>query len=308
MGTYNVIGTYSQTLTAITVSAVGTWIAGSFVTINYTSGTATDGRYTITTGGTNSFIVTSAVSTSTSGNCIVTAEGVAPKITAVTQNLDAGGIVDLFELNATAIGGSILYFYAGVNGLGNSVVWQGISYTRLPIEAEGFARSGQGTLPRPTIRCANITGEIGALARSLQDLIGAKVIRRRTFIKYLDAVNFTGGVNPTADPNCGFPDEVWFVDRKSSENGLYIEWELAAAFDVIGVKLPRRQCIQNICTWQYRGTECGYTGGAVADRNDIPTTVLLNDSCGKRLDSCKLRFGATAELPFGAFPGVGLLR
>ncbi|TCS68254.1 hypothetical protein EDC61_1305, partial [Sulfuritortus calidifontis] len=30
--------------------------------------------------------------------------------------------------------------------------------------------------------------------------------------------------------------------------------------------------------------------------------------CGKRLASCKLRFGPYAELPFGGFPAVGLLR
>lgn len=224
------------------------------------------------------------------------------------QKLAPGAIVDLFELDATALGGVVTRFHAGVNELGNDVVWDGDTYTRFPIEADGFEWNGKGALPRPKIRAANITGLIGALARELQDLIGAKVTRRRTFVKYLDAVNFTGGVNPTADPNCGFPDEVWYVDRKSAENGLYVEWELAAAFDVAGVLLPRRQCIQNVCTWAYRGAECGFAGGAVADKNDVPTTVLGDDACGKRLGSCKLRFGVYSELPFGGFPGVGLIR
>jgi phage-related protein len=30
--------------------------------------------------------------------------------------------------------------------------------------------------------------------------------------------------------------------------------------------------------------------------------------CGKRVESCKLRFGATAELPFGSYPGAGLVQ
>ena len=224
------------------------------------------------------------------------------------QRLAPGAIVDLFELDPTAIGGTVVRFHAGVNELGGDVVWQGLTYTRFPIEADGFEWSGTGTLPRPKIRVANVTGLVGALARELQDLVGAKLTRRRTFVKYLDAVNFTGGVNPTADPNCGFPDEIWFVDRKSAENGLYVEWELSAAFDVAGTMLPRRQCIQNVCTWRYRGAECGYTGGPVADRNDRPVTLLAEDDCGKRLASCKLRFGVYSELPFGAFPGVGLIR
>lgn len=225
------------------------------------------------------------------------------------QKLDPGAIVDLFELDSSMIaGGDVLYFHAGVNELGNDVVWQGVTYTRFPIEASGFERSSGGSIPQPRIRVANVTGLVGALARELQDLVGAKLTRRRTFVRYLDAVNFTGGINPSADPNCGFPDEVWTVERKASENGIFLEFELSAAFDVAGVLLPRRQCIQNICTWRYRSAECGYAGGAVATKNDVATSDLAQDDCGKRLASCKLRFGTYSELPFGGFPGVGLLR
>jgi lambda family phage minor tail protein L len=72
--------------------------------------------------------------------------------------------------------------------------------------------------------------------------------------------------------------------------------------------LPRRQVVQNVCAWRYRSAECGYTGGAVADINDQPTTDPARDQCGKRLASCKLRFGQYAELPFGGFPAAGLIR
>lgn len=224
------------------------------------------------------------------------------------QKLNPGAIIDLFELDCTALGGSLLRWHNGVNALGNDVVWQGHSYTRFPVEATGFLRTGQGTMPRPRLKAANVTGLIGALARELNDLANAKLTRRRTFVKYLDAVNFPGGVNPQADPNCGFPDEIWSIDRKASENGIFIEFELAAAYDAQGVKLPRRQCIQNVCTWGYRSAECGYTGGPVADKNDATTSDPEQDQCGKRLGSCKLRFGQFEPLPFGAFPGVGLVR
>lgn len=224
------------------------------------------------------------------------------------QKLNPGQLVEMFVLDATTISGSVLRWHAGVNELGNDVVWQGNTYTRFPVEASGFEKTGKGTLPRPVLRAANVTGLMGALARSLGDLVGAKVTRKRTFVKYLDAVNFPGGVNPTADPNVGFPDEIWVVDRKASENGVFIEFELAAAFDAAGVMLPRRQCIQNVCTWQYRSAECGYAGGPVADKNDVATSSSLFDACGKRLASCKMRFGAFSPLPFGGFPGVGLIR
>ena len=37
------------------------------------------------------------------------------------------------------------------------------------------------------------------------------------------------------------------------------------------------------------------------------SALFQQDICGKRLNSCKLRFGAR-ELPFGAFPGANLSR
>ena len=224
------------------------------------------------------------------------------------QKLNPGAMVDLFELDTTELGGDILRWHNGVNQLGNDVIWNGEIYARFPIEATGFEKSSKGALPKPKVKVANVSGLIGALAKSMDDLLGSKMTRKRTMVKYLDAVNFPGGVNPEADPNCAFADEVWFVDRKANENGIFIEFELSAAFDVRGKKLPGRQCIQNVCLWKYRGAECGFVGGAVADKNDVPTSNILNDSCGKRLGSCKMRFGAYSPLPFGAFPGVGLIQ
>jgi len=40
----------------------------------------------------------------------------------------------------------------------------------------------------------------------------------------------------------------------------------------------------------------------ILDPEDYATA---EDKCGKRLSSCRIRFGATAELPFGGFPGIG---
>jgi hypothetical protein len=49
----------------------------------------------------------------------------------------------------------------------------------------------------------------------------------------------------------------------------------------VGVMLPRRQVIANVCQWVYRGGECGYTGPPVADADDNylqgSSNALLND-------------------------------
>lgn len=224
------------------------------------------------------------------------------------QGLTPGALVSLFDIDTTIIGGNDVLRLTphGPNELGNDVIYASNEYVRFPLEAAGFERSGQGKIARPTIRVANVNGLIGALAIGAGDLLGAKVTRTRIFVKYLDAANFAGG-NPQADPNQYLDREIWFVDRKSAENKLLVEWELAAAHDVSGVMLPRRQFIQNNCAWRYRSAECGYTGGPVADHNDQPTTDPAKDQCGKRIASCKLRFGG-GVLPYGGFPGVGLLR
>lgn len=224
------------------------------------------------------------------------------------QKLEPGNVVDLFDVDLTSVGGEMIHLHPGKNNLLTDIVWNGVTYTAFPIIAEGFEATGNGRMPRPTVKVANVTGLISAALRDFDDMIGCKVTRRRTLAQYLDAVNFPGSVNPTADPTQEFPPEVWFIDRKASETKMVVELELAASWDVQGVLLPRRQAIANTCNWRYRGADCGYAGGAVADSFDKPTTLMGSDQCGKRLTSCKLRFGEHAVLPFGAFPSVGLIR
>jgi lambda family phage minor tail protein L len=230
------------------------------------------------------------------------------------QGIAPSAIIELFELQINLLqhgADDTFRFHAGTNLNNNgNVVWAGNSYLQFPIEADGFTYEGKGTLPRPNIRCSNVMGTITALLLSLPDgLSGAKVTRIRTLARYLDAVNFPGSVNPygTPDPTAEFPREIYYVDRKSVETRDVVEFELAAAFDLAGVRAPKRQCISNICQWKYRSAECGYVGTSYFNENDQPVATLAADVCGKRLSSCKARFGATAELPYGSYPGVGTL-
>lgn len=114
--------------------------------------------------------------------------------------------------------------------------------------------------------------------------------------------------NPTADPNSYLPDDIWYISQKTTENAQVVEFELASPVDLEGVMIPGRQIQPNLCAWRYRGEGCGYAGGPVADANDNPTSILANDRCSKRTSGCKLRWGSNAELPFGGFPGAGLVR
>lgn len=229
-------------------------------------------------------------------------------IASALQDVSPGAVIELFQLVLNTTQHSInqtYYFHAGTNQLESNVIWQGNAYQALPIEADGFEWDGQGSLPRPKIRVANILGTITNLILSLPDgLEGAKVIRIRTLARFLDAANFPSNTNPDADPTASWEPEVYYIDRKSLENRTAVEYELASAFDLVGVRAPKRQCVAR-CQWVYRSAECSYTGIAYFNDKDQPVNSSAQDVCSKQLSGCELRFGQKAQLPFGGYPGIG---
>lgn len=204
------------------------------------------------------------------------------------QSLEPSAVIELFELDATALGGEILYFHAGTNELSQNIVWDGQTYVRYPIKLSGFELSGDGAFPRPKLAVSNALSAISLVLQLYGDLIGAKVTRRRTLKKFIDAENFTSGVNPDADPTAEFDADIYFIDRKSQESRDFVEFELASSVDLAGIKLPRRQIIQNVCVWKYRGAECGYTGAPLYDINDeIINPALVPSTLGKAVLTTK---------------------
>lgn len=224
------------------------------------------------------------------------------------QTLSLSGLIDLYELDLNPIGvNEIFRFHAMYGTTTGSIYWQGNEYVAFPIEAEGFEYNGNDKLPRPTLRVANITGVISSLLQEMDDLLGAKITRKRTLSKYLDSANFPE-VNPDADPDQHLPDEIWFIDRKATETKQIVEFELSVPWDLEGTQLPFRPCDANICSFKYRGPGCEYAGGPVAKIDDTPTSNPSLDNCSKRPTGCKLRFGANNPLRFGGFPSVGIIR
>lgn len=222
------------------------------------------------------------------------------------QSLSPGTEVELFILDATALGDSVYRFSSGKNELLADIVFGGNTYSAFPIMGEGWETTTKGALPRPKVTVSNLDGAIGSLIRGLDDLVGARVTRILTLAKFLDAVNFPGGVNPTADPTAMLRSDIFVVNRKSLETKDRVEFELASPLDAQGLRLPGRPVQATVCTWVYRGTECGYAGGAVAQADDTPTTDPALDKCSHKITGCKLRFGAHGDLPFGGFPGAAL--
>lgn len=213
------------------------------------------------------------------------------------QKLDLGSVVTLYVLDAESVGAEVYRFH---NHDSEPIYFQGYRYDPWPIEASGFEMSGS-SVPTPRLKLGNVGGFITALCLQFDDLVGTRLTRKRTLAKYLDGY-------PEEDPDEEFSPELWFVEQKLGESSEVVEFELASAMDFQGVVLPRRQVIANYCPWRYRGVECGYTGGPVADEFDIITTDASKDKCSKRLSGCYLRFGRDNPIPFGGFPAAGLTR
>jgi len=240
----------------------------------------------------------------------------------VTTMVDNGAI----ELDSNT---SVFYYHAGTNELyadikfGTHSDGTEVTYSAVPCEIDGFKRTTTGTLPRPTFTIANANSAMSALLQLTNseektiNILGAKVQRIRTCKKFLNASNFTGGSNATADPTAVFEtDDSWYIDRIASENLNAISFELATKLDLTNVRLPKRQ-IMEYCPFKYKGEACGYTGTKYFDIDDNSVTTEAEDVCGHRHESCKKRFGsvdsygqlivfADKPLPFGGFPGARL--
>jgi len=190
-------------------------------------------------------------------------------VTDLQGQSQASGYITVYELELpdSGIGGTgidKLFFHDGRNGT-SDITWYSLlnednfgsgtvghysqrTYQALPIESEGWEvrGSGTGSLPRPTIRLGNINQFFKAYLAEWDELIGAKIIRRRTLEKYLSTT-----------PPVEFNRDVYYIERKSSETPALIEFELTSAFDVEGIKLPRRNILAARCPWKYKDTEQG---------------------------------------------------
>jgi lambda family phage minor tail protein L len=198
---------------------------------------------------------------------------------------------------------AILRFHNNIKVFNSTIVWQGKVYYPAPITSTGFETNTKGSLPTPTLSISvNSENGIDQLAllryeiKKIGDIIGAKVTRKRTFAKYLDKANFgtsreariskesnmlPEGYEP--DPYAYLPDDIYYVERKQTENKLNIVYQLSSVLDLEGTRLPKRVVLSNKCVWQYRGIGCWYQAPATKElqtynsnntSTDVPIPLL----------------------------------
>lgn len=239
------------------------------------------------------------------------------------QKLSVTGLVTLYELDATNLGGEILRWHGHVSfedwqiinpaqtQIKGDIIWQGQTYSPVAIQTDGLEVRGDGRPSAPTLVVANeIDGNVGAITimcALYSDFANAKLTVTHVLAKYLDAANFADG-NPTANPS-EFVSQYWTIEQKTEEQFDTVTFELASPLAAQRIKIPTRT-ITSYCTWalrgDYRGENCGYMGTAMFTKDGEPTDNPALDKCGGRLSDCKKRFGENNPLRFGGFPSSNL--
>ena len=207
-------------------------------------------------------------------------------MTAIVENVQKQGvessIVTLYDLEYAT--GVFAYFTSAIDQDLTSIQFRDTggtvrTYTPIPIELEGFDVQSDGSIPRPTMTVANIESTfkdaLGGLG--FEDLIGKRITRRTTQEKYL--VGNTGDSTPPVE----FPSVTYIIDRLAAKSVMSVQFELAAPFDLAGIKLPRRVVIGGACPWKYQGA------------STTLAEVNKEGGCSWRLDN-KINIGGTDYL------------
>jgi lambda family phage minor tail protein L len=236
-------------------------------------------------------------------------------LVADVQKASPGSLLRLFEIDFTTTGlpdpPTAMHLYSGLKENYGNLFFGGDEYTPFPVQISGLKKSSDGPLPRPVFSISNATGFMSQQLMTYNDFLGAKVLMYRTFAKYLDG-------EPQADPTAK-TTEVYFVEQKKHETTQVVQLVLASAIDIMGATLPSRNMLANTCLWNYKSDECSWPGtdsGLYFDASDDPVVDQADDTCGKRLRSCKRRFcqyndgsgdldAPNARLPYGGFPVLG---
>lgn len=223
------------------------------------------------------------------------------------QRLEQDILVEMFELDVTKYGSGILRFSPTSIG-GQAIVFNGYTYSPIPIQAEGFQWNGSGTLPQPTLTIGVKDMAFFSLIAESKDLVGCDITRVRTYRKYLD-----DGSHP--NPTAQFAPDHYRVNKKTQQTRNTLVFELTPKSDQEGRMVPALQVIRDTCrhrfrrwngsSWDYTGVTCPYAGSAMFDENGLTTQDPFKAHCGRRLSDCTKHFGQHAVLPFRGFPGVG---
>lgn len=236
-----------------------------------------------------------------------------PELAEATQSLSPGTEIELFIFDLEPIGVAQQFYFTSTNEIGYTVRWGGFEYTYAPVSMTGIERTLNGDPPVPRVMLPNVDKFASALVVQHEDLVGANVTRYKTLKHFLDG-------EVLEDTEAYTAKDVFKIEQKLNLNKIFGEFAIRPLYALDGKMLPARTCLKDFCSHRYRlwdaeageftyaKATCPFANPLYFERNGSPTSEAALDVCGKSLNDCILRFGATAELPFRGFPGMARTR
>jgi len=186
------------------------------------------------------------------------------------KNASANKPIFLYKLSDYD-GASSNLFFAEYD---ENVTFDGQEYTRFPIKHEFVEENSQGQTASIRLIVSNVSRLIQAYLEQY-DLRGKQVDIIQVFADKLD------------DSSAKMID-TFYIDSYSADEKA-VAFNLSTKMDVIELQLPGRRYLRTHCSWKFKGTECGYSGGEA--------------SCNRSFQRCKElanqeRFGGFPSIPF----------
>lgn len=219
------------------------------------------------------------------------------------ESLESDNKIELFILDQFNLRNPVEAFYfCNYSG----IMFQGVEYTAIGCQSEGYDLIGQGSIPNPTIALSNVGNVVSNLVYKLINtqgyrLEGSRVTRITTSKKFLDGQSNAGDSIRQNQP------DIYALEQMVELTYQAVKFRLATSYDLEGDLLPNRIALRS-CSAVYRSTQCSYIGGAMYNLANQRVLDVTQDVCAKSLTACKTRFGSAAVLPFSGFPGLGQVK
>ncbi len=204
------------------------------------------------------------------------------KISKDLVDLEPTAILEFYKLYYDTVNEPDSYFpfHPCSNGIENGIILNEILHVPVAVEVEEFETNVFNRINRPKIRISNEGYIISSLLRKKNDFKFAKLERIKIFLKYIDDVNFEGGVNPygISQPDSEISRDTFIISQKTQENINLVEFELTAPYDLENFSIPGRLMLGRYCYWQYRGLGCNYFGPPVCQDDDTNFSCMPTGS------------------------------
>ena len=163
---------------------------------------------------------------------------------------------------------TVLYFARN----NEAITYDGQEYQAFPFELDAMKENARGEIPTLTLRVSNVTRIIQAYLEDYSGGVGKTV--------KLIVVN---SENLTED----FAElEMEFEVLATTSSVQWVTFTLGAP-NPLRQRFPRHRYFSNYCRWEFKSTECGYTGDAT--------------TCNHRLQDCRAYNNSSR---FGGFPSL----